>query len=158
MDFDAQRIRTVTSFYPVGSAQTRNVQHMAIDRVGGGLYIMDESVSTDVSGVGIRRVRRSPHILHEGELIDVDCFALDITVGSPTQPVVQPAQIMMRFSYDGGGTWSNIRQKSLGNTAQWKTRVRWEQLGAVRDRLFEVVIADLYAPYRIAHAWLNPPA
>jgi hypothetical protein len=51
-------------------------------------------------------------------------------------------RIDMRFSDDGARTWSNVRTESIGQTGEYKKRVRWLRLGKSRNRVYEVVDSD----------------
>jgi hypothetical protein len=51
-------------------------------------------------------------------------------------------KVMLRYSDDGGRTWSSERWRSLGRQGQFKTRTIWFQLGASRDRVYEYAISD----------------
>jgi hypothetical protein len=46
--------------------------------------------------------------------------------------------IMIRYSDDGGNTWSDYRTAYAGDTGQFNKRVIWRRLGIGRDRVFEV--------------------
>ena len=56
-------------------------------------------------------------------------------------PGVNP-QVMLRWSDDGGFTWSNERWTSIGLAGHTKHRAIWRQLGQARDRVWEVVVSD----------------
>jgi hypothetical protein len=59
-------------------------------------------------------------------------------------------QVMLRWSDDGGHTWSNEHWRSMGMTGQWGRRVIWRRLGMtlkLRDRVYEVSGTD---PIKIA--------
>jgi len=59
-------------------------------------------------------------------------------------------QIMLRWSDDGGHTWSNEHWRSLGRRGEYGTRVYWQRLGMtvkLRDRVYEVSMTD---PVKIA--------
>ena len=59
-------------------------------------------------------------------------------------------QVMLRWSDDGGHTWSNEHWRSMGKTGTWGTRVLWRRLGMtlkLRDRVYEVSGTD---PIKIA--------
>ena len=59
-------------------------------------------------------------------------------------------QVMLRWSDDGGHTWSNEHWRSMGLTGQWGRRVIWRRLGMtlkLRDRVYEVSGTD---PIKIA--------
>jgi hypothetical protein len=59
-------------------------------------------------------------------------------------------QVMLRWSDDGGHTWSNSHWRSMGLVGQWGRRVIWRRLGMtlkLRDRVYEVSGTD---PIKIA--------
>jgi hypothetical protein len=59
-------------------------------------------------------------------------------------------QVMLRWSDDGGHTWSNEHWRSMGLVGQWSRRVIWRRLGMtlkLRDRVYEVSGTD---PIKIA--------
>jgi hypothetical protein len=49
---------------------------------------------------------------------------------------------MLRWSNDGGSTWSNEHWTSIGVQGRYKNRAIWRRLGQARDRIFEVVVTD----------------
>jgi len=54
-------------------------------------------------------------------------------------------QVMLRWSDDGGHTWSNEHWRSMGLTGEWGRRVIWRRLGMtlkLRDRVYEVSGTD----------------
>ena len=54
-------------------------------------------------------------------------------------------QAMLRWSDDGGHTWSNSHWRSMGKTGAYGTRVIWRRLGMtlkLRDRVYEVSGTD----------------
>jgi hypothetical protein len=60
------------------------------------------------------------------------------------------AQVMLRWSDDGGHTWSNEHWASMGNIGEYGKRVIWRRLGMttkLRDRVYEVSGSD---PVKIA--------
>ena len=69
-------------------------------------------------------------------------------VGDSTGLGVNP-QAMLRWSDDGGHTWSNEHWASMGPIGSTATRVMWRRLGMslkLRDRVYEVSGSD---PVRI---------
>ena len=59
-------------------------------------------------------------------------------------------QVMLRWSDDGGHTWSNEHWKSMGRIGRYGTRTIWRRLGMtmkIRDRVYEVSGSD---PVKIA--------
>jgi hypothetical protein len=54
-------------------------------------------------------------------------------------------QVMMRFSDDGGHTWSRERWSSMGAIGEYGKRVFWRRLGMtqkIRDRVYEISGTD----------------
>jgi hypothetical protein len=51
-------------------------------------------------------------------------------------------QAMLRWSDDGGSTWSNEHWTTIGQTGKYQNRAIWRRLGQARDRVFEVVVTD----------------
>ena len=62
-----------------------------------------------------------------------------ITQNSPT--TTNP-QAMLRWSNDGGSTWSREYWVSIGQLGKYRNRAIWRRLGTARDRIFEVAISD----------------
>jgi hypothetical protein len=59
-------------------------------------------------------------------------------------------QVMLRWSDDGGHTWSNEHWASMGNIGEYGKRVIWRRLGMttkLRDRVYEISGSD---PVKIA--------
>jgi hypothetical protein len=51
-------------------------------------------------------------------------------------------QAMLRWSNDGGSTWSREYWVTIGQLGKYKNRAIWRRLGMARDRVFEVAITD----------------
>ena len=51
-------------------------------------------------------------------------------------------QAMLRWSNDGGSTWSKEYWVSIGQLGKYRNRAIWRRLGTARDRIFEVAITD----------------
>ena len=51
-------------------------------------------------------------------------------------------QAMLRWSNDGGSTWSNEHWTSIGQQGRYNNRAIWRRLGQARDRVYEVVVTD----------------
>jgi hypothetical protein len=60
---------------------------------------------------------------------------------NPYTPTTNP-QAMLRWSNDGGSTWSNEHWVKIGQEGKYKNRAIWRRLGWARDRVFEVVVTD----------------
>jgi len=80
--------------------------------------------------------------------IDINGYGL-ITTSYPAAPGYDP-QVMLRWSDDGGHTWSNEHWSSMGKIGEYYRRVFWRRLGMtlkLRDRVYEVSGTD---PVKIA--------
>lgn len=68
--------------------------------------------------------------------------------GSTTTTIeeVNP-KAMLRWSDDGGSTWSNEHWTAIGKTGEYKNRARWHRMGSARDRVYEVRVTD---PIKVA--------
>ena len=72
-----------------------------------------------------------------------DGYAL-CTTAYPEAPGYTP-QVMLRWSDDGGHTWSNEHWVSMGRIGEYGTRAIWRRLGMtlkLRDRVYEVSGTD----------------
>lgn len=66
------------------------------------------------------------------------------TTEYPSSPGYNP-QVMLRWSDDGGHTWSNEHWRSMGKIGQYGFRTIWRRLGMtmkLRDRVYEVSGTD----------------
>jgi hypothetical protein len=130
-------------------------QHRMLDSDTGALYRMSSSISTDVGGAGIRRLRRAPALVKENQRVFYSAFELDLEpgLGLVTGQGSDP-QVMARWSDDGGKTWGSERMRSAGALGQYGRRVRWNRCGSGRRRVFEVAVSDPI-PWRVTGAWLT---
>lgn len=135
-------------------------QHLVGDWNTGNVYAMSIGTYTD-NGQPIRRFRRAPHISTEQQRIFHSKLQLDLEVGLGPQPPLTDAegnprdpQIMLRWSDDGGQTWSNEHWIGAGQAGAFKTRAIWRRLGNARDRVYEVAVTDPIA-WRIIDAYLE---
>lgn len=106
----------------------------------GKLYRLDLDVYTD-DGAPIPRIRTCPHMAADQRLHFFHAMQVDMEVGGGIPGNGQP-QAMLRWSDDGGWSWSNEVWASIGRLGERRTRVRWRRLGKSRDRVFEVTITD----------------
>lgn len=119
-----------------------NQKHLVGDRLTNQIYDMSLDYYSD-NGDEISRVRISPHYDQEKRLITHAQFELDMEVGQGLQSGQgSDPQIMMRYSDDGGHTWSSELWRDLGKVGKYFTRVKWNKLGRSRDRLYETRVTD----------------
>lgn len=59
-----------------------------------------------------------------------------------TRDVLYNPKAMLRWSNDGGSTWSKEYWQDIGQQGKYTHRAIWRRLGWARDRIFEVVVSD----------------
>lgn len=114
------------------------------DYQSGQLHQYSRAFYTD-AGQPLRALRRTPHVWESQSRERVFHSQLQIEftpgVGLQTGQGFSP-QVMLRWSDDGGFTWSNEHWTSIGKAGETKNRAMWRQLGRARDRVYEAVISD----------------
>ena len=115
---------------------------MVGDYANGKIYKLDKLNYTD-DGQHVRRLRRAPHLVadFQREYFDELQIQFQPGVGLPTGQGENP-QAMLRWSDNGGSTWSNEHWTSIGLIGKYANRAIWRRLGTARDRVFEVSISD----------------
>lgn len=117
--------------------------HVGGDYAINKVYQLDPSAKTDF-GNPIKRLRSSPHLSQDLQNVFYKALQIDLEQGvgtSGTGQGVDP-QMMMRYSDDGGRTWSSELLGAIGKIGEYKTRTKWRRLGKCRDRVFEVSVSD----------------
>jgi hypothetical protein len=123
------------------------------DYQNGNLYAFDLDVYADNGSIqkwlrtwralptGKNDLRRTAH-----HSLQLDCeTGVGLNEGQGSDP-----QVMLRWSDDGGHTWSNEHWTSIGKIGQFGKRAFWRRLGMtlkLRDRVYEVSGTD---PVKIA--------
>lgn len=141
------------SFDPVAGAYHRDRANCYMDMqnlrlVGdyqtGQIHQMSRSIYTD-AGNPLRAQRRCKHIWKQNDRTRVFQSSLQIEftpgVGLQTGQGSTP-QAMLRWSNDGGFTWSSEHWRDIGHAGQTKRRAKWNRLGQARDRIYEVNFSD----------------
>ena len=118
------------------------------DYANGNIYTFDLGVYADNSGIqkwlrswralptGTNNLKRSSQ-----HSLQLNCESgTGLNTGQGSDP-----QIMLRWSDDGGHTWSNEHLSSMGKIGEYYRRVFWRKLGMtvkLRDRVYEVSQTD----------------
>lgn len=116
---------------------------------GGSLYEWRADQYTD-NGEVIRRVRRTATI--DGSALDPSLIGqklfmsrleliMQTGMGLETGQGQDP-QVMMRYSDDGGRSWSGERWVSAGELGSYTKKVEWFQLGSFFERIIEIAVTD----------------
>jgi hypothetical protein len=114
----------------------------------GTVYSFDENAHNYING-GLRRWLRSwRHGNSEGGIVRYGALTLDAQMGENDAPV------MLRWSDDGGKTWSNSHWTTLGAVGKYGNRAIWRRLGKGRDRVFELSGTDA-SPVRLMGAYVD---
>jgi len=121
------------------------------DWQNGQIYKLDPNNYTD-NGNEIRRLRRCPHLVTDLQRQYFDEFQIQFQPGVGLEGITNPPlnsetvganpQAMLRWSNDGGSTYSNEHWSDIGQVGKYKNRIIWRRLGMARDRIFEVVVTD----------------
>jgi hypothetical protein len=118
------------------------------DYENGNIYTLDLEVYADNGG--IQKWLRSWRALPTGQnnlkrtaqhSLQLDCESgTGLVTGQGSDP-----EIMLRFSDDGGHTWSNEHLSKMGKIGEYYRRVFWRRLGMtlkLRDRVYEISQTD----------------
>lgn len=116
--------------------------HMVGDWETGDIYRLSPDVYTD-AGATIRRVRSTYADDADMQLVFYGSLVIDLQsgVGLPSGQGSDP-QMMLRWSDDGGHTWSNMRVATMGKMGEYGMRCKFERLGAARARVWEISVTD----------------
>jgi hypothetical protein len=121
-----------------------------VGTASGKIYELDTSVNNNAGDI-LCRERTSPYLATpSNKKIDVNGFEFDCDVGTGLSSGAA-AQVMVRYSKNGGKTWAAWRYVSLGVVGQWRTRAKILRLGNARDWVFQVRCTD-DVPFNIVSA------
>jgi hypothetical protein len=112
------------------------------DYSNGKIYHLDRNIYTD-DGQNVKRLRRAPHLTVDLQRQYFEEFQIQFQpgVGLSTGQGDDP-QAMLRWSSDGGSTWSSEHWTTIGKIGKYTNRAIWRRLGTARDRIFEVTVSD----------------
>lgn len=145
---DVQRWLRSWRALPTGTNDLkRTAQHsLQLDAETGDI---DSSVTTTPAFIDISEPNQKLLTESGFTLVQEDTGAILVQESVETATPIDP-QVMLRWSDDGGHTWSNEHWRSMGKTGAYGTRVIWRRLGMtlkLRDRVYEVSGTD---PIKIA--------
>jgi hypothetical protein len=83
----------------------------------------------------------SPYVIYSTATLTIPA-AENYVLGTVQQQTTTEPQAMLRWSDDGGSTWSNEHWTTIGALGKYQNRAIWRRLGTARDRVFEVVVTD----------------
>lgn len=116
-----------------------NGRHVVGDFENGRIYEMSMDHPTD-DGDAILRLRASQTASNNQRRLNYQSVQIDLETGVGGDG--QNPQVMLRYSDDGGHTWSNRRTASMGRIGQYGYRARFPRMGSGRNRVFEMSVSD----------------
>lgn len=127
-------------------------QHLVGDYETGTVYVLDEQATTD-AGRALVRLRRFPHVRANRTRLYHGTLEMHVEQGEQPRES-QTRSLMLRWSNDGGHTYSGEHWRELGPVGAYRQRARWHKLGQARDRVYEVRSTG-EAPARWIAAYLD---
>lgn len=122
-----------------------NGLNVACDYADGRIYAIDLDYFKDDTDP-IQRVRVTETIAKEQTRLFYNNVLIDMETGVGIEDGSDP-KVMLRWSNDGGHTWSNQRFTSMGAIGQTKSRVQFHRCGSGCNRVWELTITD---PVKVA--------
>ena len=119
-----------------------NGEHLVGDFETGEVYALDLDTFSD-DGDPIIRIRTTQTMNAEGLRMFFDSLQVDMEtgVGLATGQGSAPL-LMLRYSDDGGHSWSDIRTASVGAVGAYGVRALFRRLGMGRNRTWEISMTD----------------
>lgn len=114
--------------------------HLMAGTRDGKIYLSSDDYYTD-DGAPIYRIRTTP-IFYDNQgfrLVGID--KVEIRFGILNSTVIDP-HVILRYSNDGGHSWSHHLIRSLGAVGEYAKVVDWNRLGTAREWIFEVTIVE----------------
>lgn len=110
----------------------------------GKIYLQDSSYLDD-AGENIRRTRVTSPIYDEEEYRQVGVYCVELrmetgrasSTGSGSDP-----HISLRYSNNGGHTWSDFMDRSIGLVGEYAKPIIWNMLGTAREWVFELTFSE----------------
>lgn len=114
-------------------------KHLVGDWENGNVYELDLDTYTD-NGAPITRVKSFQHMSADNARQFFDKLTIDMEAGVGNASEPDP-QVYLRWSDDGGKTWSTILSAAIGQVGEYRNKANFNRLGMGRDRVFEVSTA-----------------
>ena len=141
-----RRAHTIDGVFPNRERYNCHVfafgKHLMGDVSNGNLYELDIDSGT-ANGVRIPRVRTSAIVSDEEKRLRFMSIQLDMEegVGGDAE-----TSVYLSYSKDGGHTYSNEIERSMGDIGEYARRVIWRRLGIARNWVFRI---RTFSPNRI---------
>lgn len=111
----------------------------------GNLYILDENYYMedfdDEHSLPLYRVRQTPVVTADYKPFALYQLSLECNAGA-IENYGKLSQCLLQISNDGGYTWSNVIEATLGERGQYSTRLWWLNLGKTRQCVLKVMFSE----------------
>lgn len=116
--------------------------HIVGDYADGRIYVLDMDYYLDDTDP-IVRLRTSQTLAQLQKRLFFRSLQVDMEtgVGLATGQGSDP-QLMLRYSNNGGHTWSSLKTATVGKIGEYGARCRFNRLGTGRDRVWEISVSD----------------
>lgn len=117
-----------------------NGAHLVGDFENGNVYSLEIDVYTD-HGDPIKRVRTSQTVSSQQlkQFFSMLQVQMETGVGDETTPA---PQLVLRYSNDGGHSWSDERTVTMGKVGEYGMRAIFRRLGCGRNRVWKISTTD----------------
>lgn len=136
-----QRGHTINGIFPNRERYNCHVfafgKHLFGDLSNGNIYQLDASVGT-IDSTRIPRERVTPIVTDEEKRSRISSFQLDMQEGIGDPNVATDTSMWLSYSKDGGHTFSNEIERSMGDAGEYDRRVIWRRLGQARNWIFRL--------------------
>ena len=116
--------------------------HLVGDFENGKVYALDLDTYTDDGEIILRlRTTTSSEAMQNRMFFSSLQVDMETGVGTATGQGANPT-LMLRYSSDGGHTWSNEKTATAGKVGEYGARAKFNRLGAGRNRVWELSMSD----------------
>jgi len=123
--------------------------HLMAGQRDGKVYL-SSNLYYDDAGSTIQRIRTTAPQNKETSLMGIDCLELRMETGNVPGGAVTPL-ISLRYSNDGGHSWSDELIRDMGASGEYAKSIRWNRLGSAREWAFEFLVTA-QVPFSIISA------
>lgn len=109
------------------------------DAFNGNLYTLDWNNYTE-NGQNLVSMRRTPYA-HDSQN-RIFMAAVELLMDTGFETLNGDESVWLRYSDDGGKTYTNYRKRMLGDVHQYGKRIRFLRLGTFRNRVFEIMVSS----------------
>ena len=151
-----QRGHTIGGVFPNRERYNCHVfafgKHLFGDYNNGNIYVLDTSVGT-IDSTRIPRERVTGIFTEEEKRIRISALQLDMEEGGGDPNVATDTSMWLSYSKDGGHSYTDEVERSMGDAGEYARRVIWRRLGFARNWIFKfrtwspnpMVLKGLYA-------------